>query len=77
MHCNGNLEARNLVSVAIIDSRFPGSCGSVGVEATDFSVCMHENYGYIKPNTTVGKSSYKWKTMDTFGKTRVGQGLLC
>jgi hypothetical protein len=39
------------------------------VEAIDFYVCMHKNYGYIKPNATVGKSGYRWKTVDIFGKT--------
>jgi hypothetical protein len=46
------------------------------VEAIDFSVCTYKNHGYIKPNAMVGKSGYKWKTVDTFGKTRIGQGLL-
>lgn len=54
----------------------PGSCGSVDVEAIDFSVCTYKNDGYIKPNAMVGKRGYKWKTVHDFGKSRVGQGLL-
>jgi hypothetical protein len=37
---------------------------------------MHKNYGYVKPNAMIGKSGYKWKTVDTLGKTRASQGLL-
>jgi hypothetical protein len=46
-------------------SSAPGSCGSLGAEAIDFSVCTCKNSGYIKPNAMVGKSGYEWKTMDT------------
>jgi hypothetical protein len=74
MHCNGNLEVRKLVSDAIT---------VLSLAAVDLLVwkplifmSVHKNYGYIKPTTTVGKSGYKWKTMETFGKTRVGHGLL-
>ncbi|XP_021917438.1 speckle-type POZ protein B isoform X2 [Zootermopsis nevadensis] len=73
LHSADQLKAQ---SIDFINTPDPGSCGSVDVEAIDFSVCTYKNDGYIKPNAMVGKRGYKWKTVHDFGKSRVGQGLL-
>jgi hypothetical protein len=41
----------------------PDKCGSLRQKSLVLSMCMHiKNCGYIKPNTMVGKTGYKWKT---------------
>jgi hypothetical protein len=65
MHLNGNMEARKVVSGAIT-ALPPANVDLLVQKPRTFSTrTKTKNHRCIKPNLSIGKTGYKWRTADT------------